>query len=192
MTLVGCLGNKDELTLLNKEGIAPFELTKREAYLLQSFGLDNNAQIIAFNAPKEALTLEVNVYRLKDHATWESLGKGAMSLGNERTATEQLSGTFTALLKPDYTIDFHINCNGRASYQTDKIDFDSDYMASSKTFLREFKNIEMNKEIPVAIMLYDGGTSMRSYSLEDYFEPSKFDPIDLVQVITLTFTDKRL
>lgn len=39
-------------------------------------------------------------------------------------------------------------------------------------------------------MAYDDGSSMRSYTLQDYFYPSKFDGMDLVQVVTLTFTDK--
>lgn len=50
----------------------------------------------------------------------------------------------------------------------------------------------MNKEIPVALMVYDSGTSMSGYSLQDYFDPSVFDGMDFVQVVTLTFTDKEL
>ncbi|MFA5522820.1 MAG: hypothetical protein WDA24_00530 [Tissierellales bacterium] len=192
MTLTACSGNKDTPKLLNKEGIAPYELTARESYLLQSFGMENNSQIIAFNAPKEAITMEVNVYSSKDNADWESIGGGAISLGNERVPAEQLTGTFTMLLKENYTIDFHINCSGRASYKTNKIDIDSEYMASTKGFLTEFQDIEINKEIPIAIMVYDSGTIMRSYSLQDYFEPSKFHGMDLVQVVTLKFTDKEL
>jgi hypothetical protein len=60
-------------------------------------------------------------------------------------------------------------------------------MMSMKGFLQEFQRIEMDKEIPVAFMVYDSGTIMRSYSLQDYFEPSKFEGMDLVQVVTLTF-----
>ncbi len=41
-------------------------------------------------------------------------------------------------------------------------------------------------------MVYDSGTSVQSYSLQDYFEPSKFSEVDLVQVVTLTFTDEKL
>ncbi|WP_069999947.1 hypothetical protein [Cellulosilyticum sp. I15G10I2] len=190
IALAGCLGNKDTSTLLNKEGIAPFKLTERESYLLQSFGMENNSQIITFNAPKEAITIEANVYRLNDRDDWESIGGGAMSLGNERIPVDKLTGTFTTLLNENYTIDFHINCSGRGSYTTNDIDVASEYMVSSKTFLREFQDIEINKEIPVAIMVYDSGPRMQSYSLQDYFEPSRFDQMDLVQVVTLTFTDK--
>lgn len=90
--------------------------------------------------------------------------------------------TLTACSDSKHTIDFHINCSGRASYKTNEIDVDSEYMASTKVFLTEFQDIEINKEIPVAIMVYDSGTSMRSYSLQDYFEPLEFNGMDLVQV----------
>ena len=73
-----------------------------------------------------------------------------------------------------------------------EIILDAETMASTKGFLQEFQKIEINKEIPVALMVYDSGTSMRSYSLKDYFDPSKFDGMDLVQVVTLTFADENL
>src|SRR5690606_31936681 len=95
-------------------------------------------------------------------------------------------------LKENYAIDFNINASGRASYKTDEIVLDTETMASTKGFLQKFQKIELNKEMPVAIMVYDSGTSMRSYSLQDYFDPSKFEGMDLVQVVTLTFTDKEL
>lgn len=45
--------------MLLGEGIAPYPLTAREESLLQSFGLQNNAQVLAFRAPKEAITLRI-------------------------------------------------------------------------------------------------------------------------------------
>ena len=55
-------------------------------------------------------------------------------------------------------------------------------------FLEEFREMELDEEAPVAVMAYDSGTRMRSFSTEDYFEPSKFEGIDLVQAVTLEFT----
>lgn len=65
-------------------------------------------------------------------------------------------------------------------------------MVSTKEFLQEFQKIEMDKEIPVALMVYDSGTIISSYLLQDYFEVSKFEGMDLVQVVTLTFTGEEL
>jgi len=191
ITLVGCSNKTDSPKILNKEGIAPYELSESENYILQSFGMDGNSKIISFNAPKEAITLNVNVYRLENNRNWYNIGGGGVSIGIDREPTEKLTGTFTMQLKENYVIDFNINSSGRASYKTDEILLDSKVVTSVKGFLEEFQEIEINKEIPIALMVYArSGTSMRYCSLQDYFEPSKFDGMDLVQVVTLTFSDQ--
>lgn len=190
MILVACSSKTDSPKLLSKEGIAPYELSESEHYLLQSFGMDDTSQIISFHAPKEAISLNVNVYRLEAGGGWGDIGGGAISIGLDRKPTDQLTGTFTMQLKDNYAIDFNINSSGRASYKTNEISLDSEAVASVKGFLQEFQNIELNKEIPVALMVYNSNTRMRSYSLQDYFEPSKFEGMDLVQVVTLNFSDK--
>lgn len=190
VTLSACSSKTDSPKLLSKEGIAPYELSESEKYILQSFGMDGTSQIIAFNAPKEAISLNVNVYRLGDDGTWSNVGEGGISIGTDREPIDQLTGTFTMQIRENYAIDFIINADGTASYKTDEIVLNSETMASIKGFLQEFQDITINTEIPVALMVYDSGTSMRSYSLQDYFEPSKFAGMDLVQVVTLEFSDK--
>ena len=192
MVIVACSNTTDSPKLLTKEGITPYDLSESEKYILQSFGMEGNSQIISFHAPKEAITLNVNVYRLEVDKSWKSIGGGAVSIGTDREPIDQLTGTFTMQLKENYAIDFNINTSGRASFKTNEIILDAETMASTKGFLQEFQKIEINKEIPVALMVYDSGTSMRSYSLKDYFDPSKFDGMDLVQVVTLTFADENL
>lgn len=190
MTLVACSNKEDLPKLLIEEGIAPYELSESEKYILQSFGMEDNSQIISFHAPKEAITLNVNVYKLEGDKNWSGIGGGAISIGTDREPIDQLTGTFTMQLKENYAIDFIINSAGRASYKTDEILLDTEPTASIKGFLREFQKIEINKEIPIALMVYNSGTSMRTYSLQDYFTPSKFEGMDFVQVITLTFSDR--
>ena len=190
LTLSACSGKTDSPKLLSKEGIAPYELSESEKYILQSFGMDGTSQMIAFNAPKEAINLNVNVYRLEDDETWSNVGGGGISIGTDREPIEQLTGTFSMQLRENYAIDFFINAGGAASYKTDEIVLNKEVLASTKGFLQEFQDITINTEIPVALMVYDSGTSMRSYSLQDYFEPSKFLEMDLVQVVTLEFSDK--
>lgn len=189
--LAACSNKSDDLpSTLDEEGIAPYELSDSEKYILQSFGMDGTSQIISFHAPKEAKSLCVNVYRLEDNEMWRNIGGGGVSLGTGRKPEDQLTGTFAMQLKENYSIVFHINASGLASYQTDEISLDTEPTASVKGFLKKYQTIEMNKEIPVALMVYDSGTSMRSYSLQDYFEPSKFEGMDFVQVVTLEFSDR--
>lgn len=192
MTLAACSNKIDSPKYLTKEGVMPYKLSKREKYILQSFGMEDNSQIISFHAPKEVVTLSVNVYRLEGDGNWNSISSGAISIGKDSEPIKQLTGTFTMQLKENYAIDFNINAGGRASYKTDGILLDTEIIASTKGFLQEFEDIEIDKEIPVAFMVYDSGRNMSGYSLQDYFEPSKFYGMDLVQVVTLTFTDKKL
>lgn len=190
VTLAACSNKSDLPMTLDEEGIAPYELSDSEKYILQSFGMDGTSQIISFHAPKETNSLYVNVYRLEDNEMWRNIGGGGVSLGTDRKPEDQLTGTFAMQLKENYSIDFHINASGLASYQTDEISLDTEPTVSVKGFLQKYQTIEMNKEIPVALMVYDSGTSMRSYSLQDYFEPSKFEGMDFVQVVTLEFSDR--
>lgn len=192
--LAACSNNGDSSNSLlshnlsTKEGVQPYNLSEREKYLLQSFAMEGNSQIISFNAPKEAITLDIKVYRLEDGGKWDIIGGGGISIGEERKPTNKLSGTFTMQLRENHAIDFNINSSGRASYTTDEIILDTEILGSTKGFLQEYQEIEIDREIPIALMIYDSGTTMRSHSLEDYFEPSKFEGMDLVQVVTLTFT----
>ncbi|BBI33341.1 hypothetical protein [Cohnella abietis] len=191
MTIVfsACSNNTGTPKLLSKEGVAPYELSESDTYLLKSLGLEKDAKIISFKAPKTAKSLKVNVYVLNDNNTWKVMGGGQVSLGKEATANNRLEGTFTMMLKDNYAIDFNINTKGRASYKTDKLDVNYEIVSSSQGFLTDFQRIEINKEIPVAIMIYDSGTRMKTYAMEDFFSPSKFEEMDLVQAVTLTFTD---
>ncbi len=187
--LTACSSRVDLPKAVSKEGISPYELSENEKYILQSFNMEDTSQIITFNAPKEAITLNVSVYRLEDGGKWGSIGGGGISIGADRKPIDKLTGTFTMQLKDNYSIDFVINASGKASYKTDEILLDSEIMVSTKEFLQEFKEITINSETPVALLVYDSGSSMKSYSLQDYFEPSTFEGVDLVQVVTLEFSD---
>ena len=189
VVLVACSKNNGDFhELLAKEGIQPYNLSESEKDLLRSFGIEEeNSQIIYFNAPKEAIAMDINVYKLGDDKKWEMIGGGGISIGKERVPIEQLVGTLAMQLRENNVIYFNINCGGRASFKTDEIILDTETMMSMKGFLQEFPRIEIDKEIPIAFMVYDSGTIMRSYSLQDYFEPSIFEGMDLVQVVTLIF-----
>ena len=192
ISLFGCSNKIDVPNLLSREGVAPYELSENEEYVLQSFGMEDNSHIISFHAPKEALTLKVNIHSLDSDGNWSNINAGGISIGVEREPVDQLIGTFTIQLKENYEIDFNINNSGRASYKTEEIILDTEMMSSSIGFLEEFEEIEINKELPVALMVYSSGTSIRTHTLQDHFKPEKFEGMDFVQVVTLTFSDQEL
>jgi hypothetical protein len=190
LNLTACSGQVSSDQQLNKEGIAPYETSESEQFLLSSFGMEGNAQIIKFHAPEEAMGMNINVYRLND-GSWKSVGGGTISVDEEMEVVDQLAGVFTMELREHFIIDFHITIDdgGRASYTTDPVFLDFEVTASAKGFLQDFQKIEIGKEIPVALMVYNHGTSIDAYSLQDYFKPEKFEGMDLVQAVTITFSD---
>lgn len=189
-TLTGCV--QTDVHTLAKGQVAPYELSERETQLLAAFGMDQNSQIVSFCAPETAVTVTARVYKLKEDQTWETIGDGSMSIGKEKEPVEQISGSFTMQIQDDRSIDFHINMAGQGAFSTKDVGENEEYIAEGKAFLKEAQKIELGKEIPVAVLVYDNGNSMSSYTTEDYFEPEKFKDMDLVQAVTLEFSDQEI
>ena len=55
--------------------------------------------------------------------------------------------------------------------------------------LEDFKNIELNKEIPLAIMVENKGEEIISYNINNFIDTAKFEGFDYVQAVTLIFED---
>jgi len=185
-----CSNNTEMPKSHTKEGVAPYELTESDTYLLRSLGLEKEINIVSFKAPKTAKSLKVNVYTLQEDDTWSVIGDGQIFLGADANPDDNLEGTFAMKLKDNYAIDFNINTTAMVSYKTDTLDVDYEILASSEVYLTEFQKIEINKEIPVAMMIYNDSSSMKSFTMGDFFSPSRFEEMDLVQAVTLTFIEE--
>lgn len=171
-----------------KEGIGPYELSQREEDLLEALGMAQDVQILWFQVPKGTKSVMVHAYSMKDGSSWEQEDIGGVSLVSGDGGKEELSGLITMSLKDNYSIDISVTANGaRYSATTDEIPLDKEIIGSSKGFMTSSQSIETGQEIPVAIMVYDSGTRMESYTLEDYFSPSKFQGMDFVQAVTVSF-----
>jgi len=190
IVLTACSSKTGTTKILSKEGVAPYALSESDTDLLRLLGLEKDTNIISFKAPKEARSVKVNAYVLDEDGTWQDTGGGAVLLSRDADPNDNLEGEFTMMLKENYAVDFSINMKGRSTFKTNALDVDQEVMASSIGFLTEFQEIEINKEIPVAMMIYNHGTSMKSFALSDFYSPSAFEGMDLVQVVTLTFTDE--
>ncbi len=170
---------------LDREGVAPYSLTEEETYLLRAFGMEGDAQLLAFRAPQEAASLDVDVLRLAEDGTWESLGSGGVSLDSSAGGTPL--GTFAIRLGENGAVDFYINTTSQAAYHVQEVSELSAPCMSTKDWLREYVPASLGEPIPVSLCVYDSGTQMRSYTLQDWEDPSVFADMDLVMVVTLTF-----
>ena len=189
IVLFGCSPRLGENERINKEGVYPYPLSESDTYLLESLDLEKNVNRISFKAPQAAKSLKVQSYVLDENGKWDTISELHILSGNNDNSQSELEGTFSMLLKDDYSIDMHITAKGRFSQKGSPLDIESEFLASSRGFLTEYEEIELNKEIPVTIMIYDNG-SINPYSMDDFFTPSTFEGMDLVQAVTLTFTGK--
>jgi hypothetical protein len=162
-------------------------LSTNDKEVLQALNLQDRANVISFQGPKEAKGIEVHTYVLGKDNTWEENGHGESWC--DENDDSLLEGTFSMLLNENYSIEYHIDTGGEASYQTDQIVLDKENLISAHTFLEQSKEFNLNEPIPVAIIAYDSGNSMRVFSLEDYFDPERFKGMVLVQAVVLEFTD---
>lgn len=185
-----CAG-KDSL-MNKKEIVTPYVFSEREQHLLEAFGMAENSQIISFSAPEEVVTVKASVYQLKKDFSWEEIGNGMLYLEKKNKNGAQNRGTFAMEIREDRSMDFHINFEGQVSFSVKDTEPGQEYVASTMGFLEEAQKIELNQEIPAAIMIYDNGTEMETCTVQDYFTPEKFKNMDLVRAVTLEFSDKEL
>ena len=186
----GCEAASDFDGGLSQEGIAPFELTEREEYILESLGLSDTARIFSFRGPDQAASLKLHVYQLQEDGVWEEIREGGIYLDEQQRREEALAGVFAMRLNEDYSMELYLNTKGLVAYQTEAAAPREDIMVSSRTFLSDFTEIPLNEEIPVALLAYDNGTSLPSVSLQYYFEPSRLEGMTLVQAVTLEFGEE--
>ena len=184
-------------TALYEAGAAPYDFSETERYVLESFGMYGRSNLFAFRGPQGAASLEVNVYRLNPDGAWEviggsgaSMGSGGYVISGDGSLEEAEGGVLALEIQEDHSIALHINSLGRVSCETEPIALETEIVGSAVRFLDEFVPMELGQELPVALMLYDSGSRMELLGLEDYFAPEKFSGIDLVQAVTLRFSEE--
>lgn len=186
--LTACSNGEVSSRIPEKAGVSPCELSETETQLLESFGMTDTAQLMGFRAPEDAVSMKINVYHLKDGA-WQSAGQGEISVGKgEDGGDKALTGTIAMQMLEDYRVKFTIHSSGAYSFTSDAILSEGESQSSMTGFLQEFQSGELNTEIPVALMVYDDGTQMKSYTLGDYFDPTRFAEMDMVQAVTVKFS----
>ena len=172
--------------------LVPYELTERESALLEVLGVKDRAQIIEFHAPEGVKSVAVQVHRLRQDGAWNT--ETAFAFGFETSETNTISdGFFAMILGENNSIEFHVSHNSsHMSSKTDEIILEAEAIASTTSFLGNAVDLVLDQEIPVAFLVYDSDGHMPGASVEDYFEPSAFHGMDLVQAVTLTFSSEPL
>ena len=168
---------------LEKEGIAPYDLSEGEEYILNVMNIKKDALLVSYNATENSKMLMVRVYNLND-GQWDETGNLTFVI-----ADDNKHGTISIMEKDNYVLELSTIS---ASAKSEKIDDENEYVQSQKTVINDFQNIELNKEIPVAIYINDSDTDGVPIELSEFSDPSNFEGIDLVRAVTFEFMDEML
>lgn len=168
---------------LEKEGIAPYDLSEGEEYILDVMNIKKDALLVSYNATENSKMLMVRVYNLND-GQWDEIGNLTFVI-----ADDNKHGTISIMEKDNYVLELS---TVSAYTESEKIDDENEYVQSQKTVINDFQNIELNKEIPVAIYINDSDTAGVPIELSEFSDPSNFEGIDLVRAVTFEFMDETL
>lgn len=168
---------------LEKEGIAPYDLSEGEEYILNVMNIKKDALLVSYNATENSKMLMVRVYNLND-GQWDETGNLAFVI-----AENNKHGTISIMEKDNYVLELSTIS---AYTESEKIDDEDQYVQSQKAVINDFQNIELNKEIPVAIYINDSDTAGVPIELSEFSDPSNFEGIDLVRAVTFEFMDETL
>lgn len=139
--------------------------------------------LVSYNATENTKMLMVRVYNLND-GQWDEIGNLAFVI-----ADDNKHGTISIMEKDNYVLELSTIS---ASAKSEKIDDENEYVQSQKTVINDFQNIELNKEMPVAIYINDSDTAGVPIELSEFSDPSNFEGIDLVRAVTFEFMDETL
>ena len=168
---------------LEKEGIAPYEIYEGEEYILNVMNIKKDALLVSYNATENSKMLMVRVYALND-GQWDETGNLTFVI-----ADDNKQGTISIMEKDNYVLELSA---GFTSTKSEMIDDENEYVQSQKVVINDFQNIELNKEIPVAIYINDSDTAGVPIELSEFSDPSNFEGIDLVRAVTFEFMDETL
>lgn len=168
---------------LEKEGISPYDLSEGEEYILNVMNIKKDTLLVSYNATENTKMLMVRVYNLND-GQWDETGNLTFVI-----AENNKHGTISIMEKDNYVLELSTIS---AYTESEKIDDENQYVQSQKTAINDFQNIELNKEIPVAIYINDSDTAGVPIELSEFSDPSNFEGIDLVRAVTFEFMDETL
>lgn len=180
-----------------KIGVKPYDLSPENKDLLKILNLDRDSNILSFKAPRSVKNIKANIYILDENGKWKEIDRLNSEVEDKDFYNKDfLEGTFSMVIDNVHTKKMVIKLGSTMrSLERDKDDtyiegeiIAGSYVSLSK-FLEEFREIELNKEIPLAIMVENKGEETIGYNINSFFNPELFKEIDYVQAVTLVFED---
>lgn len=181
----------------DETGVTPYTLSDENKDLLKILNLERKANILSFKAPRSVKNIKANIYILDETGIWKEIDRLSKKVEDRHFYNNDiLKGTFSMIIDGAHTKEMVIKLgSSKSGIMMDERDslidreaFEEAYVGSSR-FLEDFKNIELNKEIPVAIMIENKGEEIILYNINSFFDTATFEEVDYVQAVTLIFED---
>ena len=170
-----------------KSSLAPYDLEESQEELLSLLGMRDTAQLFSYQCPQGTLAVTASTYVL-ENGEWVSTGEGTISWDEE--TEESQDGVFSLIYQEDRSFRMALHGKGTSTFCSDPITPSVEPTAFSHSWLSQEVEIRLGQEIPVALFVSDSGSQMASFTVEDYFSPEGFGEMDLVQAVTLTFSQE--
>lgn len=191
-TLTACNSEKESPFVMQKEGIAPYTFSQTQNEIFRCLNLSDHISLLKFKAPKETRSMNMYVHTLREDGTWDTRPSGVDTFLDEDQSEDQLQGVLALMLEDDMSISVNDRCSAEMFATCQPIpapvlDFES--VNGAAGFLPSFQSIELEQEIPISLLILNSDGPMPNSALvDDYFTPEKFDGMDFVQVLTITFS----
>lgn len=169
---------------LKSFGIVPDDYVSFSAKMFDILGLDTKEDIYVYNVPQEAKVIYIEAYSF-DGSGWKNVWDSGAGI----TAPSHMSGEIAIEIKKDYSLKIS---GDYFSSTTKPLTLSENIENVTVLKLDDFWEFELDKEVPVYMILADEEKKEFSYNLEDYPSTENLDGVDIAQVLTIEFSSEPL
>ena len=172
---------------MTKTGIEPYLSSEKEHSLLRNLALNDRVTIVNYNAPEGAKQLSVLRNELKEDGSWSVEHLGSISI--HEADGMKLNGSIAVIFQDNHDLEIIINNeNSQGKYFVESKLSEEDRFEKivSKNSLGEFKEITLDEDIPILMIVMNEGEIVGP-ELSYYENAEKLKDMELVQAIVLQF-----
>ena len=162
-----------------------YDYTEEESELLDLLAFD--FYIATYHRTAEVNGIYLNLYQLKD-GVWEDIGSMGAGVFDD---TEALDGKLAVQLQEDDAVWLSVQSDDGSNVlsKLEELKIDIADKKRSEVSLHESQEIALNEETVIRIIAVDEKQRIEM-ELNDFYETKKFEDLDLVLAVTVTFSDQ--
>lgn len=181
-SIVGCNKFDDNNMTIEKS-----KLSKDEKNIFELTKVNTSVEIWDYDVDETIKSISFNCYELDENNKWQAISGGGSLLAEAKQG--RISLAFDKILDG-----IKISIQGKngtiSSSHESENSVDLKSMSYTTSFLSSQSNIEIDKEIPIAIQIFDSDNEIFSGDVNKFYEPNEFEKYnyDHVYAVTITFS----